>query len=280
VTIANKLAVERVCDSVRVSRAETRMTMHRIVMSLRNRARPLYYRRQAVREIVAVLRWPRIRSNAPDVAHLAAYTEWAWGPIQRDDALLLHALVRTVRPATLVEIGFLFGHSAFNFLRALDADARLYSFDVDPGCAYHAQLRCQHDPRFVFRNRSQDAITSDDVDGRSVDFVFLDGAHDLTINQATFERLLPLLSSDAIIVIHDTGGIHRSIMPPEHWTRDIPERWVGDWFEHQPDERAFVNWLLESYAEFSQIHLHSHRVFRHGMTLLQRTAALPRPRDN
>ena len=254
--------------------------VRRIVRGLRNRARPIYYRSQTAREIAAMVRWPRVRRSAPDLAHLAFYTEWAWGPIQRDDALLLHALVRSVRPATIVEMGFLFGHSAFNFLRALDEHARLYSFDVGPESAQHARLRCQHDPRFVFHNRSQDTITADDVDGRSVDFVFLDGAHDLAINQATFERLLPLLSSIALLVIHDTGGIHRSIMPPEHWTRDIAERWVGDWFEHQPDERAFVNWLLASYPEFSQIHLHSHRVFRHGMTLLQRTAALPRPPDS
>lgn len=35
------------------------------------------------------------------------------GAVQRDEGLLLHALVRAMRPKTLVEIGFFRGHSAF-----------------------------------------------------------------------------------------------------------------------------------------------------------------------
>jgi hypothetical protein len=44
-----------------------------------------------------------------------------WGPAQRDEAVVLHALVRALRPET-VEVGFLAGHSAFNFLVALHLD--------------------------------------------------------------------------------------------------------------------------------------------------------------
>ncbi len=211
------------------------------------------------------------------MAHIARYSEWAWGPIQRDDALLLFALARNLRPATVVEIGFLFGHSAFNFLRALDADARLYSFDVDPIAVEHAR-RLSRDPRFVFRNKSQDTIDSADVDGRKIDLVFLDGAHDLAVNQLTLQRLEPLLAERALVVIHDTGAIARQAMPIEPLAPgNAAEHWVGDEFEHQPDERAFVNWLQQEHPDFAQIHLHSRRVFRHGMTLLQRSAPLPRP---
>jgi predicted O-methyltransferase YrrM len=236
-----------------------------------------YFRSQLVREVVALLRWPSIRRAAPDLAHLATYRVWAQGPIQREEALLLHALVRDLRPATVVELGFLFGHSAFNFLRALDADARIYSFDIDPASAFHARLRCQHDPRFVFRNRGQEQIRADDVDGRPIDFVFIDGAHDLAINERTFERLLPLLSPLAVIAIHDTGGIPRTLTRPDDPTLRMTERWVDDEFEHQPDERAFANWLRTNHGEFSQIHLHSKRAFRHGITLLQRSTSLSRP---
>lgn len=236
-----------------------------------------YFRSRLLRELLVLVRWPWIRRDAPDLAHLAIYREWAYGPVQRDEALVLHALVRDLHPDTIVEIGFLFGHSAFNFLRALDQDARIYSFDIDPACATQARLRCQHDPRFVLRNRAQDEIGAEDVDGRPVDFVFIDGAHDLAVNQRTFERLLPLLSPHALIAVHDTGGIPRAITPPGHRTLDMRERWAGDEFEHQPDERAFVNWLLTAYPEFSQVHLHSSRAFRHGITLLQRSTPLPRP---
>jgi predicted O-methyltransferase YrrM len=238
-----------------------------------------YFRSRLVRELVALARWPWIRRGAPDLAHLATYGEWAHGPIQRDEALLLHALIRDLRPATVVEIGFLFGHSAFNFLRALDDDARIYSFDIDAACVPHAHRRCRHDPRFVLRSRAQDQIRAEDVNGGPIDFVFIDGAHDLAINKRTFERLVPLLSPRALIAVHDTGGIPRTITPPGHPTLEMTNRWASDEFEHQPDERAFVNWLLVTHQEFSQIHLHSTRAFRHGITLLQRSMPLARPRQ-
>jgi hypothetical protein len=53
--------------------------------------------------------------------------------------------------------------------------------------------------------------------------------------------------------------------------------WVGDEFEVRSGERAFVNWLLDEHPEFSQVHLHSERTPRCGITLLQRAACLARP---
>jgi hypothetical protein len=43
-----------------------------------------------------------------------------------------------------------------------------------------------------------------------------------------------------------------------------------------PDERAFVNWLLDEHPEFSQVHFHSRRTTRCGITVLQRSEPLPR----
>jgi len=248
------------------------------VSVLRLRQRRLFYRSRLFRELAAAAAWPRRRTTAPDLVHLAFYDEITWGPVQRDEALFLHALVRAVRPEVVLEIGFLHGDSAFNFLRAMDADARLYSFDVDPACAAVASERLGHDPRFVFRTRSQDALTREDIDGRLADFVFLDAAHDLGLNEATFERLLELTAPEAILAIHDTGAIPRALVPAGHWTLGVTERWAGDDYEHQPDERAFVNRLLERHPEFSQVHVHSRRAFRHGLTLVQRSRRLARPR--
>ncbi len=242
---------------------------------LRLRDRRVFYRSRFLRELAAITRW-RAR-GAPDLAHLAFYDEVTWGPVMRDEALMLHALVRALRPETVVEVGFLRGDSAFNFLCALDADARLYSFDVDPAAEELARERFGHDRRFVFRIRAQEALTPCDIDGRLADFVFLDGAHELTINQATLERLLDLMAPSGILAVHDTGTIARRFVPDRHWTLERTTRWVGDEYEHQPDERAFVNWILEQRPEFSQLHLHSRRAFRHGLTLLQRSGPLPRP---
>jgi predicted O-methyltransferase YrrM len=224
-------------------------------------------------------RWKRPRDGL-DLAHLDSFGEGPTdGAVQRDEALLLYGLVRTVRPRTVVEIGFFRGDSALNFLGALDGEARLYSFDVDPECEAIARERFGDDPRLVYRTRSQDAITAEDIDGRLAELVFLDAAHDLALNQATFGRLLPLMAPDAILAVHDTGSVPRELfdLAPGHWMLASPELWVGDAWEHQPDERAFVNWLLETHPEFAQIHLHSSRTVRSGLTLLQRSAPLPRP---
>lgn len=255
------------------------ITRARIAAGLTRRLRRhrRFSRSRLLREGAAVASSPRWREEGPDLAHLALYEQATWGPVARDEALLLHGLVRAMRPRTVVEIGFLEGDSALNFLCALDTDARLYSFDIDPVAVEYARERFGHDPRFTFRACSQEALTSGDIDDRPADLVFLDGAHDLALNQTTFERLAPLMAPDAILAVHDTGTISGPLTPADHWTRELTDRWAGDGFEHQPDERAFVNWVLETYPEYAQIHVHSHRTFRHGLTLLQRSVPLARP---
>jgi predicted O-methyltransferase YrrM len=214
-------------------------------------------------------------SPAPDISHLAIFSEIADGPVQRDEALFLYSLLRVVRPRTVVEIGFLTGRSALNFLCALDDDARLYSFDI--AHAEHARDRLGHDSRFTFRTRSQDELTPDDIDGREADFVFLDAAHELDLNQRTFSRLLPLMAPGAILAVHDTGTIPRRFVHPGHYFLDSSVGWIGDEREVMPDERAFMNWLLDEHPEFSQVHFHSQRTVRCGITVLQRSAPLARP---
>ena len=231
----------------------------------------------------AYFRWPLVRRAMAagrrdvDVAHLARFSDDAVGPIQRDEALALYGLVRVLRPQTVVEIGFFRGHSALNFLEALDPDARLYSFDVDPACEAIARDRLGHDHRFRLRLKSQTDLEPADIDGRQADVVFLDAAHELDLNQATFARLLPMLAPRAIVGIHDTGTWPRASVPQGHWWLQTDEGWIGDEREVMPDERAFVNWLLEQHPEFAQVHLHTSRTARYGITLLQRTAPLPRP---
>jgi hypothetical protein len=239
--------------------------------------RRLWDRNRLVRDMRAVTLWPRLRREGPDLAHLATYSETPLGAVQRDEGLLLHGIVRVIRPRTIVEIGFRHGHSAFNFLRALDADGQLYSYDIEPACAEVARRHFGRDPRFKLVLKSQDSVSAEDLDGRSADFVFIDGAHDLTLNQATFGRLLPLMSPEAILAVHDTGTFPRRLFPGWHWLLESEENWVGDEYEGRPGERAFVNWVLEEHPEFAQIHLHSARTVRCGMTLLQRSQPLSRP---
>jgi predicted O-methyltransferase YrrM len=176
-----------------------------------------------------------------------------------------------------VEIGFLNGRSALNILCGLDADSRLYSFDIDERCAARARELFGHDPRFTFRVRSQAELTPNDIDGREADFVFLDASHELDLNRETFERLVPLMAPDAILAVHDTGTVPRSFVRSDHYWRSSEAGWIGDEREVMPGERAFLNWLLEEHPSFSQVHFHSRETVRCGITLLQRSAPLPRP---
>ena len=218
-------------------------------------------------------------SATPDISHLSLFSEVADGPVQREEALFLYSLVRVVRPRTAVEIGFLTGRNAFNLLCALDDDARLYSFDIDEHCAARARDLLGHDPRFSFRVRSQTELTRDDIDRREADFVFLDASHELDLNREAFRRLLPLMAPDAILAVHDTGTVPRRFVRPGHYWLESDAGWIGDEREVMPDERAFLNWVLEEHPEFSQVHLHSRHTVRCGITVLQRSAPLPRPRE-
>ena len=247
---------------------------------LRGPARQLFYRSSLVRNLVAAARWPTQRGDAPDISHLTFASEVANGPVQREEALFLYSLLRVVRPRTAVEIGFLRGRSAHNFLCALDTDGRLYSFDIDENCAERARELSAHDPRFTFRIRSQTELTREDIDGREADFVFLDASHEFDLNRATFRRLLPLLAPTAILAVHDTGTVPRHFLPPDHYWFESTIGWLGDEREVMPGERAFSNWLLDEHPEFSQIHFHSRQTLRCGITVLQRSARLPRPPES
>ena len=208
------------------------------------------------------------------LGHLTRFEEYAAGPIQRDEALLLYAIVKTVDPKTIVEFGFLWGHSAINFLGAMSPSARLYSYDVSGASLRIAdKLR---DSRFRFILKSQVDFELSDVDERLIDLVFFDGSHDFKLNVETFARVKSCLNEKALIVVHDTGAWHgnlKGLQTPEGYFLGGT---TGGGYIHRPDERRFVNHIRETTPDFDQIHLHSASRFRHGLTILQRnTNPLP-----
>jgi predicted O-methyltransferase YrrM len=253
----------------------------RPVLALKRAAWVAFHRWRLARRLLVIYRWPRFRDRAFDLAHLTFYHEEdASGPLQRDEALLLHALVRVMRPKVVVEFGFLGGHSAMNFLTALPPSSRVYSFDIDPACGTTARRFFGNRPNFRFICKSQTDITPADVDGGPIDFCFLDASHDLALNRATFERLLGLLAPEALVVVHDTGTWSRPHMEDVHrgFADARPDLWIDEGeYAHQPEERQFVNWVRETYPEFAQVHLHSRETVRHGTTVLQRSRALALP---
>ena len=202
------------------------------------------------------------------LSHLRYFTEYSLGPIQRDEALLLYGLVRTVDPKTIVEFGFYEGHSAINFLKAMSSDARLYSYDISDASMRLA--RRIHDERFRFILKSQAEFESSDVDNRLVDLAFFDGSHDFGLNVTAFEKVRKCLSERALIVVHDTGEWYNNVKGFQTAKGHFVAGSTGGGYIHQPDERRFVNYIRVNMDDFDQIHLHSTSKFRHGLTVLQR----------
>jgi predicted O-methyltransferase YrrM len=252
---------------------------HALVQRLRPVGQRAYYRHRAVRWLHFALVGirERFRGGYP-LAHLAAHAEeHAIGPVQRDEALLLFAVTRVLRPQVVVEVGFLGGQSAFNFLRALDPGATLYSFDISQSAEDIAAAMFSHFDNFHFRRVSQDAIGPEHIGGQRIDLVFLDASHDVKLNQRTFDRLAPMLQDDGVLIVHDTGAWPREHLTDRHRAVAMgrPELWTaGDLFEHRREEREFVNWILEERPGFAQLHLHSRHTLRHGLTILQRRGTL------
>ena len=193
------------------------------------------------------------------------------GPVQVAEGKLLQALITVCRPAVVVEFGFGRGHSARWLLGALPRHSQLYSYDISNDAKNIARRAFGKRNNFFFVQKSQADFSPADVDGRQVDLVFLDALHDLETNKLTFQRLLAALADSALVVIHDTGTwMTLPTGVSEDW-----EAWLSTGeYQHQRDERLFVNWLRTSHSEFAQIHLHTTDVFRHGLTVLQRSGPL------
>lgn len=256
-----------------VSSARVHAAVHRL--QIRTRARRIYRQARLVPLATAAATGALFRPGFPDLSHLTSYNQEGEGAVQPEEAMLLYSMVRVIRAKTIVELGFFRGQSTFNFLRAMDEDAALYSFDIDPYAAAVARTLYAADPRFHFKLKSQTEITQADIDGRGIDLLFIDASHELKLNQQAFDAIGPLLAPRAVVVVHDTGTWSKASIVQSSWATDFAanrpaSNWVSDHrFAHQPDEREFVNWINREHSRFSQVHFHSNAVLRHGLTVLQ-----------
>lgn len=249
--------------------------------SLRNLLIRAFLRSRTVRRIHHG--WAALRGSSASTGHLARFREEeALGPIQREEALLLFALVRMLRPRTVVEFGFHRGHSALNFLAALPDGAELHSYDIDPQAKELAAVFLRavggRAGRFRFHGKDQREFSASDVGGRSVDLVLLDASHDLGINRTTFDRVAPAMTEGGILAVHDTGVWLRSQMDAAHlaWAEASDGVWIGpNEFSPWPEERRFVRWVVDEHPGWAPLHLHTTRTLRHGLTLLQKPLGRP-----
>lgn len=219
-----------------------------------------------------------------NVIHLVNYQgRKALGPLQREEALFMNGLIKVLRPKTVLEFGFASGHSAFNFLSAMEKDSRLYSVDISDDAKDMANFFDRMDERFCFIHKSQDEVVPPDFNHREIDFVFIDASHDANLNKKTFKNIRSSLSERVTIAVHDTGIWIKKLMSAEQLryirTRE-DQRWLDEnRCTHQPGERKFVNWISDTYPEFNTIHLHTENYLRHGISLLQKQTRLQVPEE-
>lgn len=246
--------------------------------SLKSLVRRLFYRSALFRSVVGFFSVVTGRTSVIGMSHLLSYRENdAIGPLQRDEALALFGIIRTLRPKVVVEFGFFHGHSAFNFLRAMDDGARLFSYDIDADSIKRAATEFKFDKRFTFIAKSQTEFDPTDIENRKIDFVFFDAAHELELNTETFGKIAGHLSPEAMIAVHDTGLWHRKDFAAIH--KEFAGKMPGVWesevlYAHQPGERDFIDWIVSSHPEFTALHFHTTETLRHGFTLLQRKRPL------
>lgn len=247
---------------------------HRLTRETKLRLAPLLCAPNSLLNPLRYRPWTPFR-----LSHLSRIGEAAsLGPLQREEALMVFALTRVLRPRVIVEFGFFHGDSTFNFLRAADKGTKVFSFDIGDIPAAIAERNFRRFENFRFIRKSQAEFEATDIDGHKIDLVLIDAAHELSLNVATFTRIRASLADNAVILVHDTGTWAK-----EHFSElnslfaeFRPAQWLNTReFEHQPEERWFVNWILREHPEFSQIHLHSLNTMRHGITILQRSTMLP-----
>ncbi len=247
--------------------------------ALKEHLRVIYFRSRLFRYMA---RWLIPGKRLPmDFSHVISFREDQIGTVDRDEALSLVGLTRILCPQTIVEFGFLAGHSALNFMLAARPDCRVFSYDISDSSEEIARRCLSQFKNFRFIRKSQTDFSPSDIDHRKIDLCFLDASHDLSLNLKTFDLVRPHLSETGVFAVHDTGIWQRKFFTDDHhaFTDSGLGRKTGRWidaerYQQAVTERLFVNALLRNHPDFSQIHLHSSHTLRNGITLLQKTAPL------
>jgi len=194
------------------------------------------------------------------------------GPIQDDEAMLLYAVVRTMRVRRVLEIGGLSGYSARNFLRALswDVDTAVYTVDLNP-------VKSQA-PNHYTICKDVAKLEAEELHGKPLDLVFFD-CHVFDAQMGMYVRLVNkgLITDDTIIALHDTNLHPRKSAP---WSYPIRDTDGVCGYVHQDVERKMVNTLRKDFGydvfcAHTDVRRNDERLpFRHGVTLMKKFVEL------
>jgi cephalosporin hydroxylase len=139
-------------------------------------------------------------------------------PVQvRSELASLLAILGTLKPATVVEIGTDSGGTFFIWACTARADALLVSVDRAWGGFGGAHRRCRRKlfPSFAVDSQKIELIYGDShdpatlrrvralLDDRSIDFLFLDGDHSYAGVKSDWEMYRPLVRPGGLVALHD-----------------------------------------------------------------------------
>lgn len=132
-----------------------------------------------------------------------AQRQFAVGSLFAVEGQALYALVRALRPASVLELGVNHGASSTHLLAALDANGsgKLTSVDIWGGAGYAIPDALKPQANLVYAD-ALEAITA--LDDASVDFVFEDLLHGDEQTRLIIEALQPKLTPGAVVVHHDS----------------------------------------------------------------------------
>ncbi len=132
------------------------------------------------------------------------------------DRIMLYALVRGLRPKYAMEIGARWGGSARIITNAMQENGigALVGIDPEPK-AFRAKTDDLHHRYTLISGYSPEIIPEamNSIDNHALDFVFIDALHTHDAVRADFLGVLPFLSPNAHILLHDTfhQGIDKAI---------------------------------------------------------------------
>lgn len=184
------------------------------------------FRRLAARTVTA--------EEALDLVWGFEYYGASIAPLQsRSEISALLGFVKELRPKTVLEIGTARGGTLYLFTRVASQDALFVSVDLPGGAfggGYDARMLpmmktfAQAGQRIEFmRSDSHSAETLGAVrkalEGRTVDFLFIDGDHRYEGVRKDFEMYSPLVRKGGIVAFHDVCE------GPEDLVGGVPKFW-------------------------------------------------------
>jgi len=204
-----------------------------------------YIRRYAA----ALIQLRRVGRVAADVTFEQAYA-FADGEIgivqKRDEIQWLFELVRAARPRVVLEIGLDFGGTLFLWSRAAARDSHLIAIDTQPVGRFGdwSPFSIVRKGFAVGSQRISLLMDSDShahttwrritelLDGRTVDFLFIDGDHSCAGVWQDFKTYSSLVTQGGLIAFHDIS------QNPQEWTKGVAQFWREFKRGHETEERV------------------------------------------